>query len=101
AVGYRGFQPAEKAHVLVIEVYVHEPPQPGVVDQPLAQPVVPGLQVGEQLVQGGPGALDRLGPVRVAAQDRRDTDLDGHRQSSSAMRGQIRWMRPGWQAASG
>ena len=30
---FRGVEPAEHANVLVVEVHVHETPQPGVIDQ--------------------------------------------------------------------
>ncbi|GAA4917934.1 hypothetical protein GCM10023237_42980 [Streptomyces coeruleoprunus] len=37
-----------------------------------------GLEVGEQLGEGLPAALDGLGAVGVGAEDGRDADLDGH-----------------------
>ena len=53
--------------------------QAAVVDQPVLQAAVPGVQVGQQLGQRAAGALDGLGAAGVAAQDRRDADLDCHR----------------------
>ena len=51
---HRRGQAAEEPDVLVVQVHVDEPAQPGVIDQPLAQPVVTAVQVGEQLVEGAP-----------------------------------------------
>src|SRR5262249_56362197 len=82
AVLHRRLKPAEEAHVFVVEVDVDEAPQPGAVHQALAQPAVPGVDVAEEFGEGGAGTLDRLGATGVSAQDRRDTDLDGHERRS-------------------
>jgi hypothetical protein len=72
-------QAGQEADVLVVEVHVDEAPQAAaVVDQPVAQPAVPLLQVGEQVPERGSGPLDLLGTVGVRTQDRRDANLDGH-----------------------
>src|SRR5674536_251952 len=77
-VGHRGLQATEKAHVLVVEVDVDEPPQLAVLHQPVAQPGVPAVHVSDQAGEGLTRALHGLLPIRVAAQERRDPDLDGY-----------------------
>ena len=82
AVRDRGLQAAEEPHVLVVQVHVDETPQPGVVDQPVPQALMPRFQVTKKVVERRAGAFDRLGACGVVTQDGRDTDLDGHGQRS-------------------
>ena len=77
---------AEEAHVLVVEVDVDEPAQPGLVLQPVAEAAVPGVEVTDELGDGSARALHRLGATGVRAQDRRDADFDGHEQHSRVRR---------------
>ena len=73
-----GGDAVEEADVLVVQIDVDEAAQLAAVDQALLDPGVPGLQVGEELGERGPAALDRLLAVGVGAEDGRDADLDGH-----------------------
>src|SRR5690606_9357417 len=79
AVGDLGAEPAEEAHVLVVQVDVDEAAQAVVVDEAVLDAGVAGLQVGDQLVQGGAFGADGLGAVGVVTQDGRNANLDGHR----------------------
>src|ERR1700759_5301982 len=74
----RRLQTPEEAHVLVVQVHVHEPAQAAVGDQPVTQAAVLRVDVLDELTERGTCAFHLLGAVRVGAQDRRDTDLDGH-----------------------
>src|ERR1700727_929911 len=74
----RRLQAAEETYVLVVQVHVDEAAQPAVGDQPLLQPGVAGVDVIDELAQRGALALYLLGAVGVGAQDRRDTNVDGH-----------------------
>src|SRR5215813_291951 len=78
AVGQLGVQRAEEADVLVVDVHVDEPVQRPVLDEPVAQPGVPGVQVGEQVGEGVTGAGDGLLAARVLPQDSGDANLDCH-----------------------
>src|SRR5690348_11384396 len=82
-VGNWGLQAAEETDILVVQVDIDEPAEVLAVDQPVAQAAVLGVQVGKQLVQGGPGPLHRLGATCVAAQNRRNANLNGHERRSS------------------
>src|ERR1700761_3302772 len=86
----RGFQTAEEPYVLVVQVHVHEPAQPAVGDQPVLEPGVATVDVIDELGQRGALALYLLRAIRVGAQDRRDTNVDGHQTLHSV---QIRGMR--------
>src|SRR4051794_27148350 len=75
----RGGDAAEEADVLVVEVDVDETVQRAVVgDEPAAQPVVPGVEVGKQVVERLALAVDGLVSAGVATEDGRDPDFDGH-----------------------
>src|ERR1700744_1458644 len=74
----RGFQAAEEPYILVVQVHVHEPAQAAVGDQPVLQAGVATVDVIDELAQRGALALYLLRAARVGAQDRRDTNLDGH-----------------------
>src|SRR5215475_2329843 len=78
AVSDRGPEAADEADVLVVQVYVDEPPQPGGVHEPVTEPVIAAVEVSYQLRQRGTRALDRLRAAGIGAEDGRDTDLDSH-----------------------
>src|SRR5215469_2231438 len=78
AVSHRGLQPAEAANVLVVQVDVDEAAQLLAVEQPVTDADVVGVQVLDQLVEGGTGPLDHLRAAGVGAQNGRDANLNGH-----------------------
>src|SRR4051812_21019709 len=82
AVGELGAETAGEPDVLVVDVEVHEAAQVVLavlgLDQPVLDAGVSRFQVVDQLDQRGTGAVDRLLPSGVRAQNGRDADLDGH-----------------------
>src|SRR5215475_6578427 len=78
AVSDRGPEAADEADVLVVQVYVDEPPQAGGVHEPVTEPVIAAVEISDQLRQRGTRALDRLRAAGIGAENGRDTDLDSH-----------------------
>src|SRR6478752_368153 len=78
AVAERGLEAADEAHVLVVDVDVDEAAQVAVLDQPVLDARVVGLEVVDERTEAGAVGGDRLLTAGVGAQDGRDPDLDGH-----------------------
>jgi len=60
AVGERRLEPAQEAHVLVVDVDVDEAPEVAALDQPVLEAGVVGLQVVDQIAQAAAAGLDGL-----------------------------------------
>src|SRR5215204_1691911 len=96
AVGQLGVEGAEEADVLVVDVDVDEAMQGAVLgEQGAGDPRVAPVEVAEQVADGVAIGGDGLLAAGVLAQDRRDTDFNGHQGLLKAARssGGARWRR--------
>src|SRR5262245_49723861 len=65
-----GVQGAQETDILVVDVYIDEPVQAAILgDKPGAQARVLAVEIGQQVVNGVPGALDGLLTAGVGAED--------------------------------
>src|SRR5688500_18722520 len=82
AVGDRGLEPAGEADVLVVDVDVDEATHTAILDEPLLDAGVIRLQILDELGHGAALAVDGALAVGERAQDRGDSDLDGHQSAA-------------------
>src|SRR5215217_407458 len=96
AVRQLGVQRAQEPDVLVVDVDVDEAVQGAVlIEQRPGDPRVAAVEVAEQVADGVAVGRDGLLAAGVLAQDRRDTDFNGHQGLLKAARssGGARWRR--------
>jgi glycerate kinase len=78
AVGDLGVEAVEIADVVVVDEDVDEAAQRTVVEQPLGEPGVTLLELGEDVAERARGDVDRRRPARERAHGGRDSHGDGH-----------------------
>jgi hypothetical protein len=65
-----------------VQIHVHEAPKSSIVEEPLADTGVVGVEVGDDVLQRCTFDKNHASPTGMGAQNHWDTDIDGHLEPS-------------------